>query len=113
MSDPSSPICPICKANLDEVGIRTELHDWAETRKKGRARYVLMHGLGIAAVMVLSAPVAYFIRGRIDAAEVVIFTGCHCLGGLAVGWMMWRSNEKEFAAHRHLLEEMEEEEPPD
>jgi hypothetical protein len=111
--DPRSPVCPFCQANVDEVGIWTELHEWAKTRQKGRARYVLMDGLAMLLLMILSAPVAYFIRGRFDAEEAVFFTGCHFLAGLVGGWLIWKSNKKQFALHRHLLEEQQEQEAPD
>jgi hypothetical protein len=74
--------------------------DWSVTRQKGKARFVIIHGVlgwGIATAIIGS-----IINWALNAGELFHFTPLGFvvfpICGVFVGWAMWAISEKRFTS---------------
>jgi hypothetical protein len=87
--------CPACNSLIAEVGTRSDLHEWAQTRRQGRVRFVLARVLFGVLIAVVQCALAWWHRG-----EVATFASAATwpLLGLALGLLYWRRAERDYAA---------------
>jgi hypothetical protein len=60
-------ICPLCHASLEQVGIWSELLEWPQVRRRGRALYILRRWvLGWWTILALTWSIGHFLTYRIS-----------------------------------------------
>ncbi len=100
LPEPRPEACPTCQADLRRVGSRSELDEWAETRRMGRRRYIWSRGvLMCGGLMALGMSAGHLLNGSPPALFLFIVPAC-LLTGYFVGWAGWASAERQFAATR-------------
>src|SRR5262245_35939126 len=89
--------CWSCHANLAEVGLWSELQEWAQTRQMGRARFIWWRGvLGWGGAFALGLGLAYVFQGQ---PLLLFFIVPYCLiVGFFMGRSYWRHAESEYSA---------------
>jgi hypothetical protein len=87
--------CPSCAAELADVGTQSELREWDQIRRQGRARFVWGWAFRGGLVGAIFCAV-YAWRGE-DDPVLYALTALWPIGGYAIGRWHWRGAEREYA----------------
>ena len=91
--------CPNCHSALAQVGVWSELLEWGQTRRIGRARYVWRRWiLGWGSLMALAMSLGFFLRGNTPWPVYTWIVSGSLVGGFCLGRLYWRSAERQYEA---------------
>jgi hypothetical protein len=77
--------------------IRQSHRRWAQTRSRGRQRYVWVQGvLGWGGLLALALCLGQFIAGRFHPVVALATTALCAAGGYLIGIVKWKHNEQAY-----------------
>jgi hypothetical protein len=87
--------------NMNAQAIRQSNQRWAQTRSRGRQRYVWVQGvLGWGGLLAVALCIGQIIAGRFHPVVALATTALCAVGGYLIGIVKWKHNEQAYRTGR-------------